>query len=51
MIMLIINKLRMERSMMIAKFSPELSCSKACNFVLENCEYVTATGFIIQIAL
>lgn len=48
--MLIINKLRIGRSMMIDKFGTKLSCSKACNFGLENSGYVTATGIIIQIA-
>jgi hypothetical protein len=45
--MLILNRLRISRSMMINKFSKELSRSKADNFVLENSENVTATGFII----
>jgi len=48
MMMLISNKLRILRSIKIDKFSTELSCSKACNFVLENSGHVTATGFIIH---
>jgi hypothetical protein len=47
MMMLIMNKLRIGRSIMIDKFSTELSCSKACSFVLEMSGYVTATEFII----